>query len=234
MNPDISFNLEAPKASESGKAVIARIRSDPDELNKQFFSILISKSFMPLTGGAGSSGGAFLDLAATQINALLGKISEGYNLNVNLENDEFSGQFSGEFGVSKGFLDDRLLISGSFGVGTQQTANSGSLGPTSQNTLIGDVKVEYLLNEQGSFRMNVFNESNNNTVLQNEARGQFTQGVGVSYKENFHTLDDFKLFQFFANIFRKREDWENLQNSKDKRVPIPEEYKGYNTQKNEE
>ncbi len=226
MNPQISFDLEAPKASESGRVVIARIRSDQDELNKQFFSILISKSFMPLTGGGGGgSGGAFLDLASTQINALLNKISEGYRMNVNLESDDYSGQFSGEFGVSKGFLDDRLLISGSFGVGTQKTANVSNEGMSSQNTLIGDVKVEYLLNEKGTFRMNVFNESNNHTVLQNEGRGQFTQGVGVSYKEDFHTLEDFKLFQFFANIFRKREEWVDLQESRDKRIPIPKEYR---------
>jgi len=181
---------------------------------------------MPLTGGGGGgSGGAFLDLASTQINALLNKISEGYRMNVNLESDDYSGQFSGEFGVSKGFLDDRLLISGSFGVGTQKTANVSNEGMSSQNTLIGDVKVEYLLNEKGTFRMNVFNESNNHTVLQNEGRGQFTQGVGVSYKEDFHTLEDFKLFQFFANIFRKREEWVDLQESRDKRIPIPKEYR---------
>lgn len=234
MSPEISFDIEAPKASESGKAVIARIRSDQDELNKQFFSILISRSFMPLAGVGGGSGGAFLDLASTQINAMLNKISEGYKMNVNLENDDFSGQFSGEFGVSKGFLDDRLLVSGSFGVGTQQTSNGPSSGVSSQNTLIGDVKVEYLLNEQGTFRMNVFNESNNYTVLQNEGRGQFTQGVGVSYKEDFHTLEDFKLFQFFANIFRKRENWVDLQESRDKRVPIPKDRKQENAVKNEE
>ncbi|RYM30826.1 hypothetical protein ERX46_17240 [Brumimicrobium glaciale] len=235
MSPQITFDLDAPKASESGRAVIARIRSDQDELNKQFFSILISKSFMPLQGGAnGGNGGAFLDLASTQINALLNKISEGYQMNVNLESDDYSGQFSGEFGVSKGFLDDRLLISGSFGVGTQKTADASSASNSSQNTLIGDVKVEYLLNEQGTFRMNVFNESNNYTVLQNEGRGQFTQGVGVSYKEEFHTLDDFKLFQFFANIFRKRENWVDLQESKDKRIPIPKDYKDDNAIKNEE
>ncbi|WP_107037507.1 translocation/assembly module TamB domain-containing protein [Brumimicrobium mesophilum] len=237
MSPEISFDLEAPRATESGKAVINRIRSDPDELNKQFFSILISKSFMQLSGsgsGTGGGGGAFLDLAATQINALLGKISEDYIMNVNLENDEYSGQFSGEFGVSKGFLDDRLLISGSFGVGTMSSTSSGNTNYSSQNTLIGDVKVEYLLNEPGTFRMNVFNESNNHTVLQNEGRGQFTQGVGVSYKEDFHTLEDFKLFQFFANIFRKREDWVDLKDSKDKRVPIPKEYIQEKAIKNDE
>jgi hypothetical protein len=237
MSPEISFDIAAPKASESGKAVISRIRSDQDELNKQFFSILISKSFMPLSGqsgGTGGSGGAFLDLASTQINNILNKMSEGYQMNVNLENDDFSGQFSGEFGVSKAFLDNRLLVSGSFGVGTTRGEDGTTEGVPNQNQFIGDVKVEYLLNEQGTFRMNVFNESNNNTVLQNDAKGQFTQGVGVSYKEDFHTLDDFKLFQFFGNIFRKRENWVDLQDKKDNKVPIPKEYRNGNAIKSEE
>lgn len=237
MSPEISFDLEAPKASESGKAVIARIRSDRDELNKQFFSILISKSFMPLagqSGGAGGTGGAFLDLASTQINNILDKMAEGYKMNVNLESDEYSGQFSGEFGLSKSFLDDRLLVSGSFGVGTKKAENGSSGNVPSQNTFIGDVKIEYLLNEQGTFRMNVFNESNNNTVLQNEGRGQFTQGVGVSYKEDFHTLEDFKLFQFFANIFRKKKNRVDIQKKNDNRVPIPKRYLEGDAIKNEE
>ncbi|PKR81627.1 hypothetical protein CW751_03635 [Brumimicrobium salinarum] len=238
MSPEIAFDLEAPKASESGKAIISRIRSDQDELNKQFFSILISKSFIPLSGQGGGSGaaggGAFLDLATTQINNILNKMTEGYQMNVNLENDEFSGQFSGEFGVSKAFLDDRLLVSGSFGVGTTRGENGTSDELPSQNQFIGDVKVEYLLNEQGTFRMNVFNESNNTTVLQNEAKGQFTQGLGVSYKEDFHTLEDFKLFQFFANIFRKRDEWVDVQEQKNNKVPIPAEYRDGKAIKNEE
>lgn len=237
LSPEISFDIEAPKASESGKAVISRIRSDRDELNKQFFSILISKSFMPLSGqggGAGGNGGAFLDLASTQINNVLNKMAEGYKMNVNLESDDFSGQFSGEFGISKAFLDDRLLVSGSFGVGTTKGENGAEDNIPSQNQFIGDVKVEYLLNEQGTFRMNVFNESNNNSILQNDARGQFTQGVGVSYKEDFHTLEDFKLFQFFANIFRKKKNWVDLQDRKDNKVPIPEKYRDRNAIKSEE
>ncbi|HZH85885.1 MAG TPA: translocation/assembly module TamB domain-containing protein [Brumimicrobium sp.] len=237
MSPEISFDIEAPKASESGKAVISRIRSDKDELNKQFFSILISKSFMPLSGQGGGSGGnsgAFLDLASTQINNILNNMAEGYKMNVNLESDDFSGQFSGEFGVSKAFLDNRLLVSGSFGVGTTKGENGASDNVPSQNQFIGDVKIEYLLNEHGTFRMNVFNESNNNTVLQNDARGQFTQGVGVSYKEDFHTLEDFKLFQFFANIFRKKKNWVDLHDKKDNKVPIPDEYRKGNAIKNEE
>jgi len=237
MSPEISFDLEAPNASESGKAVISRIRSDQDELNKQFFSILVSRSFLPLAGqesGAGSSGGALLDLASTQINSLLNKVSQNYQMNVNLENDNLLGGVTGQFGLSKNFLNDRLQVSGSVGVGSIRDETEQSTGAPGHNTIIGDVEVEYLLNEDGTFRVSAFNESNNNTVIQNNTQGQFTQGVGVSYKEDFHTLEDFKLFQFFANLFRKKEKKKDLPRDEDKRVPIPAEYLEENAVKEEE
>lgn len=226
MNPEITFDLEAPKASESGKAVIARIRSDRDELNKQFFSLLVTKGFLPLSGQQGQDGGngsALLDLAATQINSVLGKVSENYKLNVNLENDNLSGQFAGEFGVSKEFLDDRLILTGSLGVGgVREDGTENQSGVGGQNNTLVDLEVEYLLNEKGTFRVSVFNESNNNTIIQDNNRGQYTQGVGISYKEDFHSLEDFKLAQFFANLFRKKENRVDLREDDDNRVPIPE------------
>lgn len=227
MNPQISFDLKAPKATESGKAVISRIRSEQDELNKQFFALLITNGFLPLSGQQGQDGGsgsALLDLAATQINSALGKVSDNYKLNVNLENDNRSGQFAGEFGVSKEFLDNRLIVSGSLGVGGVRDGEASTTDATNEqnNTLI-DVEVEYLLNEKGTFRVSAFNESNNNSVIQNNNRGQYTQGVGISYKEDFHNLEDFQLVQFFANLFRKKENKVELVKDEDK-VPIPKEY----------
>lgn len=228
-NPEISFDIDAPNASEAGKAIISRIRSDRDELNKQFFSLFISKSLMPLSGQQGSSfgsSGAFLDLASSQINNILNRMSDGYKMNVNLESDDFTGQFSGEFGLSKSFLDDRLFISGSFGMGTRRGEDGSSPEEAipNQNTFIGDVKVEYLLNEEGTFRMNVFNESNNNYILQDEGRGQFTQGIGLSYKEDFNNFEDFKLIQFIANLFRKKENKVDVGVKRKNQEPIPEEY----------
>ena len=226
-NPEISFDVKVPNASESGKATLARIRSNQDELNKQFFSILISKSFIPISGqgGSGGNGGAFLDLASSQINGLLNKVSDNYQLNVNLERDNYLGKVSGEFGVSKGFLNEKLIVSGSFGVGYRTDESKLESNAPAQNSLIGDVKVEYLLNDPGTFRVTAYNESNDNTLIQNNARGQFTQGVGISYKEDFHTLEDFKIFQFFANTFRKREDWVIVRSDNSNRAPIPENYK---------
>jgi hypothetical protein len=228
MNPQITFDLKAPKATEAGKAVISRIRSDQDELNKQFFALLVTKGFLPLSGQQGQDGGsgsALLDLASTQINSVLGKVSENYQLNVNLENDNLSGQFAGEFGVSKGFLGDRLVVSGSLGLGGVREDNTQTQTATGgQNSTLVDLEVEYLLNKKGTFRVSAFNESNNNAIIQNNNRGQYTQGAGISYKEDFHNLGDFKLAQFFANLFRKKENRVDIREDEDKRVPIPDKY----------
>jgi hypothetical protein len=237
MSPEISFDLEAPNASESAKAVLSRIRSDQDELNKQFLSILISRSFLPLENsdrGLGGSGGALLDLASTQINSILNKVSQSYQINVNLENDDLSGQFSGALGLSKNFLNDRLQVSGSFGVGSLGGESDVNQSAPGQNTIIGDVEVEYLLNKDGTFRVVAFNESNNNQALQNSNQGLFTQGIGVSYKEDFHTLEDLKLFQFFVNIFRKEENRKDIPNKNKNERPIPQAYQNKNSKNEEE
>ena len=50
-------------------------------------------------------------------------VSSDYKLNVNFDSDKLTGDKQYEFGVSKGFLDDRLQLSGSFGVENQSIEN---------------------------------------------------------------------------------------------------------------
>lgn len=218
--PNISFDIRAPKASESGKAVINRIRSEQDELNRQFFSLMIAKRFQPLNSQLQVGGGGALDLLSTQINSLLSAVSTDYKLNVALDSDELTGDNSYELGVSKGFLDDRLIVSGSFGVENRTNENAAQT-----NNFIGDVSIEYLLNESGNFRVNVFNESNDYSIIQDNNIGQFTQGVGLQYQEDFQNLGDFKLFQYIADVFRKKENRKYNYSQKKVLKPIPEEYK---------
>jgi len=213
--PDITFDLDAPKASESGKAVINRIRSDQDELNRQFFSLLIWRRFQPLAGQGergGAGGGAAFDLVSTQISSLLSQVSDDVDLNFAMANDEMTGESSVEFGFQKGLMDDRLIVTGAFGVGAYEAAG--------QNHVIGDVNIEYLLNDKGTFRANVFNESNANSIV-HAVGGQYTQGIGINYQEEFYTIKDFQAFKEFLNLFRSSE---NKQRNEDKYIPIPKEY----------
>ena len=70
--------------------------------------------------------------------------------------------------------------------------------------LVGDVSLEYLINEKGTFRVNAFNRSNGNTVKENS--GAFTQGAGFSYHEDFNGRKDFVLLQTVLDIFRKKKN----------------------------
>jgi len=215
-SPTITFDMNAPSANEEAKSVIARIKNDPDELNRQFLSLLLWKKFQPLSGTSNNDGSAALSLIAGQINAMLDQVSEDFKLSVDLNKDDLTGDNSYEFGVSKSFLDDKLIVSGSFGV-DQQTQG----GNQNKNNFIGDLYVEYVLNESGTFRVNGFNESIDRTIIQNQNRGSFTQGVGLSYKEEFSSWKDFKAIQHFFDLFRRKE--KKRFPSENKKTPVPKD-----------
>ncbi len=212
LKPAIKFDIKAPNANERGKTLINRVKSDNDELNRQFFSLMLWRKFQPLAGEGAAGGSAAIDLVTNQINSLLSKVSSDYALNVNLDNDEVTGDNSFEFGVKRGFLDDRLLVSGSFGVEGHENADG---------EFIGDLNLEYLLNESGTFKINIFNESNAKSVIQNQAQGHFTQGAGLHYQEDFNKVDDFKMVQYFLDIFRKKENKRYPIKRKRRQVIVP-------------
>jgi hypothetical protein len=217
MKPSIEFNIKAPKADEKGKALISRIVNDPAELSRQFFSLLLWKKFQPLVGSNAAVGGsAALDLVANQINSMLALVSKDYKLNVNLDAYNESGDNTYEFGVSKGFLNDRLIFNGSFGVENYTTSNQQS-----QNAIIGDVSLEYLLNAAGTFRVSIFNESNDYAIIQNKNLGPFTQGAGLHYQEDYDNFGNLKLLQHFFDIFRKKGNKKYPIKRTKRQTPVP-------------
>lgn len=216
IKPAIDFNIQAPRATDVEKSILTQINSDPAELNRQFFSLLLWKRFQPMAGNISTDGSAALDLVTNQINALLSKVSTDYKLNVNLDTDRLTGDNTYEFGVTKGFLDDRLILSGSFGVENQTLEDSKD-----QSSIIGDVRLEYLLNESGTFRVNIFNESNDKSIIQDQDQGPFTQGAGLHYQEDFNNVKDFKVIQYFLDIFRKKKNKRYPIKRKRKQVPVP-------------
>ncbi|WP_243765955.1 translocation/assembly module TamB domain-containing protein [Polaribacter cellanae] len=76
-------------------------------------------------------------------------------------------------------VSDRVIINGKVGV---------PVGTKTQSSVIGEVKVEILLNEEGNFRGVIFNRQNE---IQYTIEDQgYTQGVGLSYQVNFNTLSE--------------------------------------------
>nr|WP_262913971.1 translocation/assembly module TamB [Polaribacter sp. DS7-9] len=76
-------------------------------------------------------------------------------------------------------LGDKVIINGKVGV---------PVGTQTQSSVVGEVKVEVLLNDEGNLRGVIFNRQNE-IQYSTEEEG-YTQGVGLSYQVNFNTLYD--------------------------------------------
>lgn len=222
LKPHISFDIKAPRAPETGKALIRRVTAENDELNRQFFSLLIARKFQPLKGTISASSSAAIDLVESQINAALNKMTDNYKLNVDYGEEKTMGEKSFEVGFKKGLLDDRLIISSSIGVesknlSSESATSQGGNGASKSSSLIGDVNIEYIINEKGTFRANIFNKSNTNSI--NEQAGPFTQGAGISYLEEFNNWNDFELVQYGLDIFRKEDKKKYRKKKKKTKIP---------------
>ena len=154
-------------------------------------------------------------------------MSDNYKLNVDYGADEVAGESKVELGVAKGFLDDKLVITGSFGVENRSAATANG-AQAYTNSMIGDVNIEYKI--QDNFRVRAFNQSNTNSV--NENQGPFTQGFGVSYYEEFHKFSDLlfikQLKQFIKNDSKK--SGESLPKRHRQPVILPQDEKSTSSQ----
>lgn len=208
MKPELSFHISAPNSDQEGKYAVAALTVDVDHLTKQFFAILVLQRFIPVYG-TGSGGTGALGLIEDQLNTALEAISGNFNISADL---------SGSKSIAlERQLNERITISVSGGVVEgDDTENSAS-------SFVGDMRVEYRLNEDGSFTLVFFNESNTGNEADN---GPFTQGVSMHYEETFESAKDFKLLQGFLNIFRPKDKDIRIERSRvgnTKKRPIPTE-----------
>lgn len=209
MNPELQFDIVAPKTDDLGKKAINEIKANQDELNKQFFALLILKRFLPKYGGAAGGGDAILGLAETQINSVLDGLSDSYAIKAGLT------ETSTTVGLETQ-LNDRTTIKTSFGVLSNEDNANGA-------QLVGDVDIEYRLNDDGTFTMNFFNETNSSSIT---SQGNYTQGISLHYQETFNTTKQFRMWQKFLNLFRKKQNrvkFDKKNRRSDKWVPIPDD-----------
>ncbi len=76
-------------------------------------------------------------------------------------------------------ISERVLINGQVGV---------PVGGVTETVIVGNLEIEFLLNEEGNLRAKIFNRENNIQYLGEELG--FTQGVGLSYQVDFDTFKE--------------------------------------------
>ena len=196
MSPAIVFDIDLPSADELTKARVDAAINSEQEMNRQAFSLLVLRRFISPPDIAKTNtniglGENSAELLTSQVSNWLSQISEDFDIGVNYSpGDEISNE---ELAValSTQLFNERLLISGNFGVAHAQNAGAGD----NPNSLIGDIRIEYKVTQDGKVRVIVYNESNQFDLVTQQSA--YTQGLGVVYQQEFN--DIYELFQLPKN-----------------------------------
>ncbi len=204
LNPDIRFQVRLPSVDEGVRTQVNSVLSDPDEMNKQVFSLIVMNKFTPpstLSTPQSGSGGNFAqttgsEMLSNQVSNWLNRLSKDFDLGVNYRPGNQITQDELEVAVSTQLFNERLQVSTNLGY------QSPSATAQSQNQFIGDFAVEYLLTDAGKLRVKAFSQSNDKNLNQAD-QAPTTQGVGLRYQEEFDSFGEF--WRKFTAVFRKEE-----------------------------
>lgn len=198
MRPEIAFAIDMPENQRGalGGNVYARVlqlNENEAELNQQVFSLLVLNRFVPTQQGS-SEGNTTSQMARSsvsqvlsgQLNSLSEKYIKGVDVGVDLESftDYQSGQAQDRtqvnLNVRKSFFNDRVSVQ----VGSQVDIE----GPAAQqqqgaSDIIGDVAVEYLLTDDGRYRLRGFRRNSFEGIVEGQL---IVTGLSLVFNRDFN------------------------------------------------
>jgi translocation and assembly module TamB len=208
LQPEISFNIELPddrKGAMDGtvNTRLQVLNEQENELNKQVFALLILGRFIaedPLEAGGGgltsTARSSASRILTQQLNQLAGRYISGVDLTFDVESYEDFESASGEgrtelqVGLSREFLDDRLRVEvgGRVDLEGERRRRQGNL-----SDLAGDVAVEYLLSEDGTYRLRGFRKNEFQMLLEGDI---VETGLALIFTRDFNRIRE---------LFKKRQ-----------------------------
>lgn len=212
-NPEIEFDILLPTVDQMTRSRVNAGISNEQEKNKQAFALLALNRFIPppnvtaahgVNIGTAAGTASTSDLLSNQISNWLGQISNDFNLGFKYNvGDEISNREIA-LALSTQLFDEKLSLSTNVGVSRNTASNTA--GTTN---LIGDIRIEYKLTQEGKIRFVVYNESNDYRMAAIQ-QSPYTQGIGIIYRTEFDTLDEF--FKGFKGIIRKKRNGSEMEN----------------------
>jgi hypothetical protein len=209
MTPDISFNIELPTADTDTRRKVEGILNTEDSRNRQFLSLLVIHNFMPDQGMGGSGMGNTLGMSATeasittvseffsnQLSNWLSQLSRDVDFGINWRPGDDITPDEVELALSTQMFNDRVTINGHVDVGGRHTNTSN---------IVGDFDVDIKLNRSGKLRLRAFTRANDNLIR--NYLSQYTQGVGLFYREEFDDFDEL-MNRYWNRIFNNTNEKE--------------------------
>jgi hypothetical protein len=196
-SPEPDFQINFPTVSSVLKSEIQTKLGDKDIRQTQALTLLSTGGFLSQDGVDQNAltrnlfetaGGIFDDIFQNPDD----KLKVGIDI---VSADRTPGR---EVDGSVGFtvstqINERITVNGKLGV---------PVGGINESAIVGNVEVQYRVNEDGSMNLRVFNRENDINYI-GEGIG-YTQGIGVTYEVDFNT------FQELVNRFFKKHKVDKL------------------------
>lgn len=202
MQPKITFSLDMPEDQKGaiGGQVYGRLQQvnqQEGELNRQVFSLLVLNKFYPEPGSDGSGGGFAAvardnlnDAISDQLNVFSNKLLKdtGFELNFGLDSytdyqgDSPQERTQLEVAAKQRLFDDRLIVS----VGSEVDID-GQSSDREAAPIIGNVSIEYLLTENGRYRLKGFRRNEYENVIDGQT---IISGIALIFTQEFNKFNE--------------------------------------------
>jgi hypothetical protein len=191
---DIDITPTTSIATEIATSFEAEIKRNEQELNRQVFSLLVLGNFSPANSFTGIGGGSTSNvsqLLTNQLSSWLSQVDENLIVDIDLNGLDKEALNTFNLRLSYTFLEGRLRVSrdGSF---------TNYQNPQQQNlsNIAGEWTVEYLLSQEGKFRLKLYNKNNQNVLLNSLNSGAYTSaGFSLLHTQSFNSLGELLSFK---------------------------------------
>ncbi len=208
IQPDITYDIQFPKVGSTVKSELEfKLQSDEQKLNQALFLIASGQFVGDNYQGSNAFTGTLVERVSSLVNDLFTDKDSKFRVGLDYTASQRTPdqQNADRLGITLSTqISERILINGKVGV---------PVGGATETAIAGDIEVQWLINEDGSLRMNFFNRQ---ADLQFIGEDQiFEQGVGVSYSVDFDTFKELmdKLFNKKITIEKDEEPFVPDDNS---------------------
>lgn len=203
LQPELDFDIDFPKVSSTVRSELEYKLQTKEQRQTQALFLFSTGSFQ---GDTNYGSDAVVGTLAESVNKMVADIFtandpkfvvlpyyEPGTRSIDLETED-------QFGVRVSTkISERILIDGQVGI---------PVGGANESTIAGDIEVQWLVNEDGSLRMNFFNRQ---ADLQFFGEDQiYEQGLGVTYSVDFDTFKELMRILFNKELTIDKELQESV------------------------
>ena len=190
-NPD--FEIYFPNTSSTTTSAINYKLSDPEIRELQAISLLtqgifINEVSVSVEGITNNIYEKVSDVFSNILGGSQGPLKVGLNYLQGDKSEILDIKTEDRFGVTLSTqISNKILFNGKIGV---------PIGGIEETLIIGDVQIDFILNEDGSLKAKVFNRENEFRYIGDKLG--YTQGLGISYSVDFQNFTE-----LIKSIFQK-------------------------------